>query len=91
MPPEMAGFSTVLRTLVPLFVSIAGMLSILLVRTAFEAGDSVIAASVRAGIGVMLLVAATALFVRHRDRMHRKFRSFMDEGRAHSQQQRSTR
>ncbi len=91
MPPEMAGFSTVLRTLVPLFVSIAGMSSILLVRAAFEDDGSVVATSVRAGIGVMLLVAATALFVRHRDRMRRKFRSFMAEGRAYSQQQRSTR
>ena len=91
MPPEMAGFSTVLRTLVPLLVSIAGMLSILPVRSAFERGDQVVAAAVRAGIAVVLLVAATALWVRHRDRMHRKFRSFMDEGRSYSQQQRSTR
>jgi hypothetical protein len=91
MPPEMAGLTTVLRTLIPLVVSIVGMLSILVVRSAFEQGDSVVAASVRASIGVLLLVGATGLWVRHRDRMRQKFRSFMAEGRDYSQQQRSTR
>jgi hypothetical protein len=91
MPPEMAGFSTVLRTLVPLAVSIAGALSIVLVREAVEGGNAAVSAAVRATIGVALLVAATALWVRHRDRMRRRFRAFMAEGRTYTQQQRSAR
>ncbi|MCU1359379.1 MAG: hypothetical protein JWN99_668 [Ilumatobacteraceae bacterium] len=91
MPPEMAGFTTVLRTLVPLLVSAAGMLSVLIVRGSVSRGDAAVPSAVRAAIGVSLLVAGTAVWVRHRDQMHKKFRSFMDEGKAYGTQQRSTR
>ncbi|MGD9997233.1 MAG: hypothetical protein AB7L17_18150 [Ilumatobacteraceae bacterium] len=91
MPPEMAGFTTVLRTLVPLIVVVAGAASVLLVREAVEQGDAAVPAAIRAAVGVLLLAAATALWVRHRDRMRRRFRAFMDEGRTYTQQQRSIR
>jgi hypothetical protein len=91
MPPEMAGFTTVLRTAVPLVVSIAGTLSVLLVREAVEQGDAAVPAAIRAGLGVTLLVIGTAVWVQRRDRWRRRFRSFMDQGRTYTSEQRSTR
>jgi hypothetical protein len=91
MPPEMAGFTTVLRTLVPLIVVVAGSTSILFVRQAVEHGNGAVPAALRAAVGVVMLVAGTAVWVRHRDRMHAKWREFMNEGRTYTQQQRSAR
>ncbi|MBI5089039.1 MAG: hypothetical protein HZB15_09335 [Actinobacteria bacterium] len=91
MPPEMAGFTTVLRTLVPLIVVVAGGASVLVVRESVERGDAALPSAIRSAVGVTLLVAATAVWVRHRDRMRQRFRAFMDEGRTYTQQQRSMR
>ena len=91
MPPEMAGLGTALRTLIPLLVSTAGMVSILIVRSAVDAGDAAVAAAVRASVANILLVGATAVWVRYRDRIRLKIRGFLDEGRTATQQQRSTR
>jgi hypothetical protein len=93
MPPEMAGFSTVLRTLVPLIVSIIGALSILIVRSALrvQGPSAVVPAAIRSAVACTLVVAGVAAWVRHRDAMRAKFRAFMNEGRAVTQQQRSSR
>ncbi|MGB8861304.1 MAG: hypothetical protein WCC60_18750, partial [Ilumatobacteraceae bacterium] len=92
IPPEMAGFSTALRLLWPLLVSTLGTCTVLLPRAALRAGDSLAAASVRGAIGSLLVIGAVCYWVKIRDRMRRKIRSFMDEGRAQSgsaRQQRS--
>lgn len=91
MPPEMAGLGTALRTLIPLLISTAGMVSVLIVRSAVEAGDAAVPAAVRVSVANVLLIAATAVWVRYRDRMRLKIRGFLEEGRTVTQQQRSTR
>ena len=97
MPPEMAGMSTMLRTLVPLVVSGLGALSVLFVVDAVDpqfgtptAGEAV-GAALRGAVMLMLLIAAIGVWVRHRDRLRRAVRNFMDQGRVHTQQQRSNR
>ncbi len=97
MPPEMAGMSTMLRTLVPLAVSSLGALSVLFVVDAVDpqfgtptAGEAV-GAALRGAVMLMLLIAAIGVWVRHRDRLRRAVRNFMDQGRVHTQQQRSNR
>ena len=45
----------------------------------------------RMALGLVLLVAAVAAWVRRRDRIRARIRQFMDEGRAQTTQQRSTR
>ena len=92
MPPEMAGFTTVISTFVPLVVPVLAGLSVLAVRAAIPNGlGAVLAATARVGLGLLLLVALVTTWVRFRDRLRAKFRAFMDDGRAHTQQQRSTR
>ena len=92
MPPEMAGFSTMVRTIVPLVVSMVGAVSVLFVRAAVQNGTSSgVAAAVRAAVLVVLVVVAVVTWVRFRDRIRRSIRSFMSEGRAQTQQQRSSR
>ncbi|MFM2070039.1 MAG: hypothetical protein RLZZ623_302 [Actinomycetota bacterium] len=92
MPPEMAGMSTVLRTIIPLAVSCIGAVSVLFVRQALESGITTpIAAAIRAGMFVVLMIAGVATWVRFRDRIRRSIKSFMSDGRAQTQQQRSSR
>ena len=91
VPPEMAGVGTVLRTLIPLLVSIAGAATVLLVResVADDGTGVVIGAAVRAAVAVLLVVAAVVAWVRYRDRIRRSIRAFIEEGRAVTQQQRA--
>jgi hypothetical protein len=92
MPPEMAGFTTVLSTFVPLVVPLLAGLSVLAVRQALPKGlTSTLAADARVAVGLLLLVALVAAWVRYRDRLRAKFRAFMDEGRTYTSQQRSSR
>jgi hypothetical protein len=91
MPPEMAGFTTVLRTIIPLAVASIGAVSLLVVReAALEGSNTAVAASVRSAVLVTLVVAAVTTWVKYRDRIRRSIRSFMSAGRAHTQQQRSS-
>lgn len=82
MLPEMAGLSMVMKALVPLVVSGLGVSTVLLVREAARAGDSTIAAAVRGAVGSMLVVVLVVTWVRLRDRVKRRWRAFMAEGRA---------
>ena len=56
LPPEMAGFTTTLRTIWPLVVSLLGVSAVLLPRAAWRAGDSVDAAAIRAAVGALLFI-----------------------------------
>lgn len=92
MPPEMAGFTTVLKTALPLVVPLLGTLSILPVRAALADGaDAALATATRMALGLVLVEAAVVVWVRHRDRVRRKIRAFMEEGRTVTAQQRATR
>lgn len=92
MPPEMAGFSTVLKTALPLIVPLLAALAVLPVRAALATGpEAVLGAATRMALGLILAVAAVTAWVRHRDRIRRKIRAFMDEGRAVTAQQRAAR
>lgn len=82
MLPEMAGLSMVLKVLVPLVVGGLGASTVLLVREAARSGDSTVAAAVRGAVGSMLVVVLVVTWVRLRDRVRRRWRAFMAEGRA---------
>lgn len=90
MPPEMAGFNTALRTLLPIVVSGLGAATVLLVRHAYQQGDSTVGAAMRGTVGALLLTGAVLLWVRKRDQWRATFRSFVAEGRSYTAQQRST-
>jgi len=81
MPPEMAGMSTVLRTLIPLIVSGIGCAPVLILRQAAINGENLPAAAARAAVGCALVVIALVTWVRKRDKVAAAFRKFLDEGR----------
>jgi len=93
VPPEVAGATTIVRTLIPLLVSGLGALSAVVAREALAAPgagvDDVLASGARMAVGAVLLSAGTAVWVRRRDRMRRAVRRFMEEGRAVTRQQRA--
>lgn len=91
LPPEMSGLTTILRTLLPLIVSVIGSAGVLMVRGAHNLGQSTVQAAVRIAIGLLLLVALTAQWVRRRDDWRMKFKSMMAEGRDVTAQQKAQR
>jgi hypothetical protein len=92
LPPEMAGFTTVIRTIIPLVISAAGAVMALGVRSALDNGTGdPLANAVRGCVAIVLLTVLTAVWVKYRDRARRKIRAFMAEGRDYTQQQRSAR
>ena len=82
IPPEMAGFSTTLRLLWPLVVSTLGTSTVLLARSALRNGESLVGGAVRGATGSLLVIATVCYWVKIRDRLRRKIREFMDQGRA---------
>jgi hypothetical protein len=92
LPPEMAGFTTVLRTLIPLLVSAFGAAWALGVRVGVDAGDgsAALGAGVRAAVATTLLVAAVVTWVRSRDRLRAWFRTMMSDSRDYQQQRRGS-
>jgi hypothetical protein len=91
LPPEMSGLTTILRTLLPLIVSVIGSVGVLLVRGAHTLGQPEVPAAIRASIGLLLLVALTAQWVRKRDDWKLKFKNMMAEGRDVTAQQKAQR
>ena len=89
IPPEMAGFTTLIRLLWPLLISAVGTCTVLLPRAALTVGESVVAAAIRGSIGSLLVISATCYWVKVRDRLRAKIRGFMDEGRAQTAAQKS--
>jgi hypothetical protein len=92
LPPEMAGITTSLRMLIPLVISGIGALSVLLVRAALRGPDpsAVLGTAIRTTGGVVLLCTAVVMWVRKRDAFRRWWRGFVAEGRAQTNQQRSS-
>ncbi len=90
MPPEMVGFTTFLRLAWPIIVSMVTTATVLLPRAAYDLGDSATGAAIRGSIGALLVVVLVFQWVRLRDRLRRKIKSFMEEGRNYTAQQRSS-
>jgi len=79
VPPEFAGFSTALRTLLPVLISAIGTVPVFVARFADDA------ASVgRSLIALVLFITIVVLWVRRRDPWGIKLRNFFEEGRAAS-------
>lgn len=77
MPPEFAGFNTVLTTLLPVVISCVGVLPVVVMRL-----DPTAATGLRTSLAVALAVALTVMWVRNRDTWTSKIRNFFAEGRA---------
>jgi hypothetical protein len=77
VPPEFAGFSTALRTLLPVVVSAVATAPVFVARFV---GDA--AGVGRSVIGLVLFIALVVLWVRRRDVWGMKTRAFFEEGRA---------
>ena len=69
-------------------MSAATTCTVLLVRAAHRNGDSLVGAALRGALGCVLFVALVAWWVRARDRLRKKIRAFMSEGRAYTAAQR---
>jgi hypothetical protein len=84
LPPEVAGFSTAIRTVFPLALSTLGVLTVLFARAAHAAtpndAAAVVGGAVRGAIAATLLVAATVLWAHRRDRVRAWWRRFTEEG-----------
>ena len=79
VPPEFAGFSTVLKAMLPVVISAVGTIPVFVARFS---GD---AASVgRSIVGLTLFITVVVLWVRRRDPWGIKIRTFFEEGRAAS-------
>jgi len=79
VPPEFAGFSTALRTLLPVLISAIGTVPVFVARFADDA------ASVgRSLVALVLFTTIVVLWVRRRDPWGLKLRNFFEEGRAAS-------
>ena len=88
VPPEMAGFTTTIRLVWPILVSSLTTCTVLLVRSAWQHGDSLTGAAVRGAIGTVLVVLLVGYWVRVRDRVRHAIRKFLEEGRNATAQQR---
>ncbi len=77
VPPEFAGFSTAIKTLIPVAISAVGTAPVFVARFV---GDS---ASVgRSLVALGLFTALVVVWVQRRDRWGGKVRTFMEEGQA---------
>lgn len=77
VPPEFAGFSTAVKTLLPVLISAVGTIPVFVARFA---GD---ASSVgRSLVALGLFIGLVVVWVRRRDPWSAKLRKFMEEGQA---------
>nr|MBA3288307.1 hypothetical protein [Acidimicrobiia bacterium] len=73
MPPEVAGFASTIRLLLPVVVSVLGTAPVLAMRELPTAGTVL-----RSIAGAALLIAATVLWVRRRDHWAARWRAFLE-------------
>ena len=76
MPPEFAGFTSTLRLVYPLAISVLAGVPILVLREQPDAGTVV-----RMIILAALVIVATVVWVRRRDEWRVRIREFMEAGR----------
>ncbi len=81
VPPEMAGFGATLRLLWPIIISAFGCSMVFILRVAVDHDRPLVAGAIRAAVGSLLLAFIVGYWVKVRDRIRRKIKSFMDEGR----------
>lgn len=77
VPPEFAGFTTVISTLIPVLISCVGLVPLLVLRVDATAGSAM-----RASLGVAIAIVLAVTWVRRRDTWSNKIRDFFTEGRA---------
>lgn len=77
VPPEFAGFSTVLKAILPVLISAVGTIPVFVARASTDPAD--IGRSI---IGMTLFIAVVVTWVRRRDPWTIKIRNFFAEGRA---------
>ena len=77
MPPEFAGFGTVVRTSAPVVLSAAALVPLYAMRFRAEPGTVV-----RSWVGVALFVGLVLWWVRRRDAWGANIRHFFEQGRA---------
>ena len=81
VPPEMAGFGATIRLLWPIVVSAFGCSMVFILRVAVDNGGPLVGAAIRGAVGSLLLAVVVGYWVKVRDRIRRKFKAFMAEGR----------
>jgi hypothetical protein len=79
MPPEITGFNTAIKALLPGVMSAVGTAPVYVARLTDDAGSVV-----RSVVATLLFVAAVVIWVRRRDEWGTKIREFFEEGRAAS-------
>jgi hypothetical protein len=79
VPPEITGFSTAAKALLPLAIAAVGTAPVYVARIT---GDA--AAVARSVVAVAMFVAVVVVWVRRRDAWGTKIRDFFEEGRAAS-------
>ena len=81
VPPEMAGFGATIRLLWPIVVSAFGCSMVFILRVAVVNDGPLVGAAIRGAVGSLLLAVVVGYWVKMRDRIRRKFKAFMAEGR----------
>lgn len=81
MPPEVAGTVSIIKTLWPVALAIAGCLPVAVASVAQSNGESAEAAALRAGIAVALGVGLVAAWVRKRDNIRASLDRAISESR----------
>lgn len=82
LPPEVAGFATTSKMLLPPMISVLGATPLLFVAGAVDRGDPVAPGAIRAGVGSLLVAGGVAAWVRHRDELRRRWRRLVADGEA---------
>jgi hypothetical protein len=77
VPPEFAGFTSTFKLLWPVAISASSALPIIAMREVPTIGTAL-----RTAAALVLLIAATAWWVRRREQWRRAWRRFLEEGRA---------